>query len=323
MTLADYWHERVALHHEDDYVGVPMLKFPEDLRMYERLLWEAQPEVVIEVGGLEGGSALWLRDRMAAIAGYGGPTPRVVCIDTDISSARANLTKADPGYESEITLVEGDILSAETVSLVRDAVGEASCMVIEDSAHTYETTSASLEAFGDLVPNGGFFVVEDGYVDVEWMRPSEDWPRGVQQAIDDWLEGEGSGFTRRRDLEAYILTCHPGGILQRSTVAEDGQPKGANSRVIDPESMGTYANVVRRLESRIADEEARVATISKELLSSEEARKRAVADRELLDIKLEATAADLARANAAIMSMQNSPSWKLTAPLRRIKRLLR
>lgn len=318
MTLADYWHERVALHHEDNYAGVPMLKFPEDLRMYERLLWKSRPEVVIEVGCLEGGSALWLRDRMAALAGYGGPTPRVICIDTDIDAARSNLAKADPDFESEITLVEGDILSAGTVSLVRDAVGEASCMVIEDSAHTYETTLASLKAFGDLVPDGGFFVVEDGYVDIEWMRPSADWPRGVQQAIDDWLEGEGSDFTRRRDLEAYILTCHPGGILQRSSHAGPGPIQGerTGSRVTNPDGMSGYANTVRRLEARVAEEESRVESTFEALLASEKARRQ-------LEEERDAAFAHLERANEAISAMKRSVSWRLTSPLRRLKKLFK
>jgi hypothetical protein len=50
----------------------------------------------------------------------------------------------------------------------------------------------------------GFFVVEDGYVDVEPMRLRQDWPRGVLPAIREWrATPEGRQFKIRRDLELY------------------------------------------------------------------------------------------------------------------------
>ena len=68
-------------------------------------------------------------------------------------------------------MVEGDIREqavAEEVERLLPA--GARCLVIEDSLHEYDTTLASLRAFAKLVPVGGFFVVEDGSVDVEAMR---------------------------------------------------------------------------------------------------------------------------------------------------------
>ena len=215
LTLCDYWHERVALHHEGRYAGLPMLKFPEDLRTYEELIWESRPEAIVELGSLGGGSALWFRDRMATLHSYGGPRPVVVSVDISTAEANANLRSVDPSFEETITLIEGDLTLPSTVEAVRRAVGGRSCLVIEDSAHTRETTAAALASFADLVPNEGFFVVEDGCVDVDWMRASDDWPRGVQPAVTEWLDGAGRNFVRRRDLEVYGFTCHPGGILQR------------------------------------------------------------------------------------------------------------
>ena len=70
----------------------------------------------------------------------------------------------------------------------------ARCLVVEDSAHDYETTSAALRGFAQFVSVGGFFVVEDGVVDVEALRVDEDWPRGVRKATEDWLQRDGSGL---------------------------------------------------------------------------------------------------------------------------------
>lgn len=214
QSVRDYWLGRVAQHTHDSYAGVPMSKFPEDLRVYEHLLWEARPNVVIEIGTQFGGSALWFRDRLRTLAQYtGNSAHRVVSVDRDTSAARANLAGVDEG----IVLIDGDVRDDELVSRVEEALPpEATCLVVEDSAHVYETTFAALSAFARFIPKDGFFVVEDGCVDVEEMRLEADWPHGVLPAIADWLStAEGSQFAVRRDLELYGLSCHPGGFLQR------------------------------------------------------------------------------------------------------------
>jgi cephalosporin hydroxylase len=216
----DYFKRRVGQSMFDTYAGIPMLKFPEDLRTYEHLLWSESVEVVIELGAQEGGSALWFRDRLRVLASYGRiRAPRVISVDLDISKARAHLSEIDPGYENEIILLAGDFLDPALRARVRGHVpAGASCLVIDDSAHTYETTLGALRGFAPLVKPGGFFVVEDGCVDVEEMRIHPDWPRGVLPAIREWLSTpEGRCFRQRRDLELYGISCHPCGFLQRTS----------------------------------------------------------------------------------------------------------
>ena len=213
-----YWLDRVAQHTSDFYAGVPISKFPEDLRVYEHLLWASKPNTVVEIGAQFGGSALWFRDRLRTLAHYGRiQGVRVISIDIDIGDARSNIESAEPEYADTITLVEGDIRAPETCERVLELLGPGSrCFVVEDSAHVYETTSAALRQFAPLVPLGGYFVVEDGCVDVDEMRALDDWPRGVIPAIRNWLgTAQGAQFTVRRDLERYGVSCHVEGFLQR------------------------------------------------------------------------------------------------------------
>lgn len=215
--LSAYWKARAGQHTFDSYAGVVMCKFPEDLRVYEHLLWMAKPDVVIELGVAFGGSTLWWRDRLAALANYGHRMGRLVAVDVDPERAREQLSRADPAWRRSITLIEGDVLDPDLPARVRSYVApEARCMVIEDTAHVYDTTRAALDGFHSFVGPGGFFVVEDGSVDDEALRIRPDWPRGVRPAIDDWLLTDaGQAFDVRRDLELYGMTCHPSGFLQR------------------------------------------------------------------------------------------------------------
>ena len=217
----DYWAARIRQHRDDSYAGVSMLKFPEDLRVYEHLLWQTAPSTVIEVGVKDGGSALWFRDRLRTLAAYGRVRdPLMVAIDLETADAREQLERVDPSFGENIALVEGDIRDSATVARVAELMkGREGAFVVEDSEHIYETTMASLNALARYVPLDGYLVVEDGAVDVEELRVEDDWPRGVLPALRDWLQSpEGRTFTVRRDLELYGLSAHPSGFLQRTTL---------------------------------------------------------------------------------------------------------
>jgi cephalosporin hydroxylase len=213
-TILDYWMARVAQHERDWYMGVRLLKFPEDLRVYEHLLWDGPVDVVVELGSGAGGSALWFRDRLSAYRAYGrNRAALVVSVDVDISRASGNVED-----EEGIVLVEGDLRDPSLPDRVAAAVPPgARCLVVEDGPHTYEATFAGLDGFAPLVPRGGWYVVEDGVVDEGARRISDDWPRGVQRAIGDWLATPAGGdFSCRRDLEAYGITTNTSGYLMRT-----------------------------------------------------------------------------------------------------------
>jgi cephalosporin hydroxylase len=214
--LRDYWLAREAQHVKDVYAGVRIQKLPEDLRMYEHLLWVSATDTVIELGTNHGGSALWFRDRLATMVSYGRiSAPMVITVDLDHTKAHRAIGEP-PGISFVTGSVTDPALPERVAALVRP---DARCLVIEDTLHTYETTRAALDGFARFVPEGGFFVVEDGIVDVPELRPDKDHlGTGVLPAVDDFLTSPaGQGFRARPDLERYGLTCFPGGFLERVT----------------------------------------------------------------------------------------------------------
>lgn len=218
QSVLDYTRARLRQHTLDSYAGISMSKFPEDLRVYEHLLWLSKTDVVIELGVQFGASSLWFRDRLQTLGRYRSTSQKMVIgIDIDLTAARAALAGADPEYEADIKLIEGSVTDRRIPELISDLIPAGSqCLVIEDSAHTYESTLASLRGFSRFVQPAGFIVVEDGSVDIDELRVFDDWPRGVLPALHYWLENEGAGFEVRHDLQLYGVTCHPGGVLQRT-----------------------------------------------------------------------------------------------------------
>jgi cephalosporin hydroxylase len=219
VPLIDLWRSRVQQHHCELYAGVPITKFPEDLRTYERIIWERSPQVVVEVGVQSGGSVLWLRDRLFDLRRYrGGPAPFVLGVDLDLAPAHASFGDLPPEATAGIYLLAGDVRDQAVASEIRSRIPkDAEVFVIEDAAHDADTTRAALGILAPLVQPGGFYMVEDTCVDVERLRINSDWPRGAANALEQWLTSDplGRRFRRRADLQPYGLTCHPGGLLQR------------------------------------------------------------------------------------------------------------
>lgn len=217
-SVRQLWYSRIAQCVQDTYAGAPLCKLAEDLRVYEHLLWAARPRVVIEIGAYGGGSALWFRDRLRTMESYGRVADTlVVSVEIEPAQALQALDAADPEWRSSIHLVGGDVCDPATAERVAELVpADAAVLVVEDSAHVYDTTLAALTNFSHFVQPGGYFVVEDGCVDVEELRLQPDWPRGVLPALHDWLRTEpGREFEVRRELEFYGLTGNPHGYLQR------------------------------------------------------------------------------------------------------------
>ena len=363
--LRSFWRDRLRQHTHDVYADVALSKLPEDLRTYEHLLWADRPDTVIEIGTQYGASALWFRDRLRTLQNYGLiGEPRVVTVDIDQSAARRNLERADPDYAESISVLEADVREAGVADAVADLIGKR-CLVVEDSAHEYDTTYAALTTFARFVPADGYFIVEDGSVDIEALRIEDDWPRGVLPALRDWLAtDEGRQFHLRRDLELYGITSHPNGFLQRRGEPLSSQGPGADSdepeapdplelappgaksflerrveelrlrvrelddeitalsgRLETPDRLREYDRLQQQLvdaEQRLAgipDLELRIAELERQLLDANRATEAAQDQVRALDDRL-------TRGQRVLTDVFNSPSWRVTKPLRQAKQIL-
>lgn len=182
------------------YHGIPTLKNPLDFWMYQQILWETRPDVVIEIGNYCGGSTLSLAHACDAI-GKG----RIIGVDTDHDRVPPEV-RAHP----RITLFTGD--ASEMLPTVEDSLQSyEQVMVIEDSAHTYGNTLKVLEGYAHLVGVGQYFVVEDGIchhgLDVG-PQP------GPYEAVETFVTLKDN-FIVDRDREGYCITWNPKGYLKK------------------------------------------------------------------------------------------------------------
>lgn len=129
------------------YRNVTCLKNPCDLAVYQMIIWEVRPTIILEIGACRGGSALYFGDLLRAMGGE-----RHV-YTFDITDEVAPETFDHPN----VTFFTGGWQVFDP-SIIKptDRV-----LIIEDSSHTYENTLQVLRHFAPYVTPNSYLIVED------------------------------------------------------------------------------------------------------------------------------------------------------------------
>jgi cephalosporin hydroxylase len=134
-----------------------VIQLPEDMIRIQELIYEIQPDVIVETGVAHGGSLIFYAGLCAAM-GKG----RVIGIDIEIRPHNREAIEAHR-LSPMIQLVEGSSTTHEVVQKVRDQIGAAeTVLVLLDSNHSQPHVAAELEAYGPLVSSGSYIVACDG-----------------------------------------------------------------------------------------------------------------------------------------------------------------
>ena len=319
--------------------GNPLDKWIHYFPIYDRHLapYRGLPVRVLEIGVYRGGGLEMLRH-------YLGPEAKLVGIDID-EAARA----AARGYEVEL----GDQADPEFLRHVAEEHGPFD-IVVDDGGHTMRQQVVSVETLFPLLKDGGTYVVEDCHTSY-WQEFADQGPDGktfiewVKQRVDDL---NAYHFSRSEHLESpwqtdldglhiydsvvvlnknrrlapfgelsgtkdFINTGRANGIVQLellatrdAAIAKAAELAGSTTAIrVQAESEAEhFRDELRPLRGELADVRSELAQVSSDM-----ARLREEHDQ---------TCTDLLGAWEIIRDMRQSRSWKMTAPIRRLKSLL-
>jgi cephalosporin hydroxylase len=183
------------------WLGVPTWKLPSDMWVYQEILTETRPALVIETGTQYGGSALFYAS-VFDLLGQG----EVVTIDIDTSAVHESV-RAHP----RVTVVQGSSTDPALVDEVRERADRRRTMLILDSDHKQAHVAEELRLWSDVVSPGCYLVVEDTALGTDYLPG---WG-GSLAALEEWLVGNPE-FRRDRSREKFLATVNPGGYLVRS-----------------------------------------------------------------------------------------------------------
>jgi cephalosporin hydroxylase len=181
------------------WLGQAAVKNPLDLWVFQEILFETQPDVIVETGTYRGGSALYLAS-ICDLLGVG----EVISIDVEP-------IRDDYPHHPRITYLGGrSSTDPDVVDEVRGRVSGRRAMVLLDSDHSQAHVEAELRAYAPLVGPGCYLVVEDTNVG----RVRKELLPGPMEAIDGFLAGT-TEFEVDAEREKFLITFNPRGYLRR------------------------------------------------------------------------------------------------------------
>lgn len=183
------------------WLGVKVAKCPLDLWVYQEMLFELRPDLILEAGTALGGSALYLAT-MCDILKQG----RVISVDIE---RRPNLP-----VHPRIEYVVGSSAAPEIISYLQKQIRPTDKVILAilDSDHRQPHVLAELRAYSRLVTPGSYVIVEDSNVNGHPTFPT--FGPGPMEAIEEFL-AENKNFTVDKSREKFFMTFNPRGYLRR------------------------------------------------------------------------------------------------------------
>ena len=181
------------------WLGAQALKNPLDLWVYQEILHETRPALVVETGTYRGGSALFLAS-MCDLLGVG----EIVSVDIEP-------LREDYPAHPRITYLGGrSSTDPEVVAEIRARAEGRPTLVVLDSDHSQAHVEAELSAYAPIVPVGCYVIVEDSNIG----QIRKDLMPGPLQAVEVFL-ARTDEFVVDRDREKFLITFNPSGYLRR------------------------------------------------------------------------------------------------------------
>jgi cephalosporin hydroxylase len=193
------------------WFGIKLIKNPLDLMVYQEIMYTCRPDIIIETGTLNGGSALFFA-HMAELMGLFG----VITIDINAQPGARNVN-----YNNKIKHFTGSSTSPSILEEVKDHIcgakgrlrREPSVMVVLDSDHSKKHVLRELDAYSEFVTAGQYLIVEDSNIGGHPVLSR--WGAGPYEAIHEWLPNHPD-FVIDKYCERFLFTTNPDGFLRRT-----------------------------------------------------------------------------------------------------------
>lgn len=201
----DLWYSAPHTWHYCHFLGVGLMKSPNDLWMYQTLMTEQRPKYVIETGTYQGASALWFAMLQDMLGIEGG---RVFTVDFEDHRRCSH---------PRITFLAGDSRDPKIAEAIAEELDDQGPRFFSlDADHSADHVRRELELYAPMCRVGEYLIVED--TNISWSGDGGD--RGARGGLQDYIDVHQGEFVQDILCERWLTTMHPGGWLRRVHACE-------------------------------------------------------------------------------------------------------
>ena len=190
-------------HHKIKYRGVKNLKCPFDYVMYQMIINQIKPDLIIEIGTFMGGNALYMADLLETIQNGEVHTIDIQnYVESDLINNHPRIKRFLGGYENyDLSITEGF----------------QKIMVIDDGSHQYLDVLRAFEKFNKVVSTNSYYVIEDGILTE--LGYGESHHGGPLKAIEEIINNNNEYKIDRSwcDFFGQNATFNPNGYLIKNS----------------------------------------------------------------------------------------------------------
>jgi cephalosporin hydroxylase len=197
-----------------DWLGLPIIQFPQDMVAIQEIIWHTKPDVIIETGVARGGSLILSASILHLLNGNG----KVIGIDIDIRPHNREAIESHP-LSFRIKLIQGSSIDNTVVEQVKKHIKPTDkVMVILDSNHTHSHVLKELELYSPLVSRECYLVVMDTVIDdmPDDCFPDRPWGKGDNPkiAVHEFLKASDRFEINEEIRNKLLITVAPDGYLK-------------------------------------------------------------------------------------------------------------
>jgi len=213
-----------------DWMGRPIIQYPQDILMIQELVWRIKPDLIIETGIAHGGSLILSASMLALLdmsdaieqgktLDHSTSKRKVLGVDIDIRDHNRAEIESHP-MGSRIQMIEGSSIAPGVIEQVRSIANNyATVLIFLDSNHTHDHVLAELNSYAQLTSVGSYCVVFDTVIEdlpVD-MFPNRPWTRGnnPKTAVKKFLETHHEFQIDKSIQDKLQITVAPDGYLKR------------------------------------------------------------------------------------------------------------
>jgi cephalosporin hydroxylase len=197
------------------WLGHTIIKIPNDLVIFQEIIFKIKPTFIIETGIAQGGSLIFLASMLKLM---NIKNSKVIGIDINLKNKNLKKIKSD-SLSNKIKIFKGSSIDPKIVGNIKRITKNYKTLVILDSNHTEEHVLEELKLYSDIVSKNSYIIVQDTGIShmPEKFNINRPWSKkkNPHTAVKKFLELNKNFKINEYWYKKIIFSSSPDGFLKK------------------------------------------------------------------------------------------------------------